>query len=348
MAIDFKDYYAILGVARDASETDIKKAFRQLARRYHPDIAKDKVGAEAKFKEINEAYEVLGDPEKRKRYDELGAHWEQEAAGGPPSGWGEGARSTPAGDYEFRFDGTGFSDFFEQFFGGGRKGAADFGDMREAFGFGGGGSAGTNGGASARASRGVFRGPPQAAPQHGVDIEGDILVTLDEAMHGAVREVAVKLTDPDTDEVQTKTYRVRIPRGVRDGHAIRLAGAGQPGAYGGQPGDLYLRARFAQHPDYRARDADLYYDLDLAPWEAVLGASIPVHTLDGRVSLHIPPGTTNGQTFRIRGHGLPKDAERGDFFVVVRIQTPVETTPEERELWTQLARTSRFQPRRRR
>jgi len=345
MAIDFKDYYAILGVPRDASEADIKKSFRQLARRYHPDIAKDKAGAEEKFKEINEAYEVLGDPVRRKRYNELGAHWEEEAAAaGQPAGWGEGSRSTPAGDYEFRFDGTGFSDFFEQFFGGGRKGAADFGGMHEGFGFGSGGAGAASG---PRRAGGVFHGHPQAAPQHGVDIEGDILVTLDEAMHGAVREVAVKLTDPDTDEVQTKTYRVRIPRGVRDGHAIRLAGAGQPGAYGGQPGDLYLRARFAQHPDYRARDSDLYYDLDLAPWEAVLGASIPVHTLDEKVSLRIPPGTVNGQTFCIRGHGLPKGAGRGDFFVVVRIQIPVEITAEERELWAQLARTSRFQPRKR-
>lgn len=346
MAIDFKDYYAILGVSRDASEADIKKAFRQLARRYHPDIAKDKVGAEGKFKEINEAYEVLGDPVRRKRYDELGAHWQEEsAAAASPPGWGTGAHSAPAGDYEFRFDGTGFSDFFEQFFGGGRRESAD-GDFHEGFGFGAGGAGAATGG---RAPRGAFRSPYQTAPQHGVDIEGDILVTLDEAMHGAVREVAVKLTDPDTDEVQTKTYRVRIPRGVRDGHAIRLAGAGQPGAYGGLSGDLYLRARFAQHPDYRARDADLYHDLDLAPWEAVLGTSIPVRTIDGRVSLRIPPGTINGQTFRIRGHGLPKDADaaRGDLFVVVRIQTPVEISPEERALWTQLAHLSHFQPRKR-
>lgn len=346
MAIDFKDYYAILGVSREATDADIKKAFRLLARRYHPDIAKDKAGAEEKFKEINEAYEVLGDPERRKRYDELGAHWEEEsAAAGTSPDWGEHPpRSTPAGDYEFRFDGTGFSDFFEQFFGGGRRDVAEaFGDTHPGFGSGADEAAG--------AARRAFRESRQTVPQHGVDIEGDILVALDEAMHGAVREIAVKLTDPDSDEVSTKTYRVRIPRGVRDGHAIRLAGAGQPGLNGGQPGDLYLRARFAKHPDYRPHDSDLYHDLDLAPWEAVLGATIPVRTLDGRVSLSIPPGTLNGQTFRIQGRGLPKDANatasRGDLFVVVRIQTPVEVTAEERALWTQLASVSRFNPRRR-
>lgn len=343
MPIDFKDYYAILGVPREASDADIRKAFRQLARRYHPDITKGRAGTEDRYKEVNEAYEVLGDPVRRKRYDELGAHWEEEAAAaGPPPGWGEGVHTTPSGDYEFRFDGTGFSDFFEQFFGGGRSASSGVGDLQG--GGGGFGGGGTSGASPPRSARSVFRGPMQASPQHGVDIEGDILVTLDEAMHGAIREVAVKLTDPDTDEVQARTYRVRIPRGVRDGHAIRLAGAGQPGAYGGQPGDLYLRARFAQHPDYRPREADLYHDLDLAPWEAVLGASIPVHTLDGRVSLRIPPGTANGQTFCVRNHGLPKERGRGDFFVVVRIQVPVETTPEERALWTQLAQTSRFRP----
>ncbi len=341
MAVEYKDYYRTLGVERDASEADIKKAFRKLARLYHPDTAKDKRTAEEKFKEINEAYEVLGDAAKRKRYDELGSRWqtgsgEMPHADGVPRGqW----RTAGPEDYEFSFGGTGFSDFFEQFFGGGARGAPDAEDLR-GFGFDAPRATGARGVPHGRADR--------PTPRAGADIEGDILVTLEEALHGAVREVTVSLTDPATGDVTArKTYRARIPRGVRDGQAIRLAGAGQPGAAGGPAGDLYLRARFARHPDYRVQDADLYYDLDLAPWEAVLGTTVTVRTLDTRVSLRIPPGTTPGRTFRVRGHGLPTGTgdARGELYIVARIQTPTETTAEERELWAKLAQTSHFNPR---
>lgn len=154
-------------------------------------------------------------------------------------------------------------------------------------------------------------------------------------------------TDPVAGKTQTKTYRARIPRGIGDGQSIRLAGAGQPGVDGGPPGDLHLHARFVRHPDYRVRDADLYYNLDLAPWEAVLGTTVVVHTLDNRVSLRIPAGTTNGRTFRVRSHGLPSGpgGERGDLHVVARIQTPTTMTSGERELREKLARTSHFNPR---
>ncbi len=336
MPVEFKDYYAVLGVQRDASEAEIKKAFRRLARQHHPDLAKDKRAAEEKFKEINEAYEVLSDPQKRKRYDELGANWQQaEMHGGVPPRWngqrGPQWRGVRPEGYQFHFDGTGFSDFFEQFFGGG--GARGFGGV-EGFDF----------GESQAGPRGqTYRETPQA----GADVEGDILVTLEEALKGAVREVTVKLTDPASGDVRSKTYRAHIPRGVRDGQRIRLAGAGEPGTGGGPAGDLYLRARFARHPDYRVRGVDLYYDLDLAPWEAVLGTSVTVPTLEGRVSLRIPPGTANGQALRVRGHGLPTGVNggRGDLYVVAQLQTPSDPTPEERELWTKLARVSRFRPR---
>lgn len=339
MPVEFKDYYAVLGVQRDASEADIKKAFRKLARQHHPDLAKDKPAAEEKFKEINEAYEVLSDPQKRKRYDELGANWQQaEMHGGVPPRWngqrGPQWREVRPEGYEFHFDGTGFSDFFEQFFGRGMRGAPGFGGV-EGFDFG--------------EPQSAFRGGSahRETPQAGADVEGDIMVTLEEALRGATREVTVKLTDPATGEARAKTYRAHIPRGVRDGQRIRLAGAGEPGVGGGPAGDLYLRARFARHPDYRVRDADLYYDLELAPWEAVLGTSVVVPTLDNRVSMRIPAGTANGQALRVRGHGLPTGVNggRGDLYVVAQVQTPTDTTPEEKELWTKLARVSRFRPR---
>ncbi len=332
MPVEFKDYYAVLGVPREASAADIKKAFRALARKYHPDVARDKRTAEEKFKELNEAYEVLGDPEKRRRYDELGARWQEEGAFAQA---GPGARSRSGGAgpeaREFRFGGTGFSDFFEQFFGRGGHGARGFEEYDDLdFDMPGG--------------RG---GPMPDAPQAGADVEGEILVTLDEALHGAIREITVTSADPATGDAGTRTYRARIPRGVRDGQLIRLAGAGGAGIAGGPAGDLYLRARLARHPDYRVRGTDLHVDLDLAPWEAVLGARVVVPTLDGRVALRVPPGTTAGQQLRIRGLGLPADAEgkRGDLLADVRIQTPATATGEERALWERLAKTSSFNPR---
>ena len=331
MPVEFKDYYTALGVTRDASDADIKKAFRKLARQYHPDVAKDKKGAEEKFKEINEAYEVLSDPQKRKKYDQLGARWKEGAGFEPPPRWqsygGRGARpaGTPGGE-EFHFGGTGFSDFFEQFFGGGSR----FG-----FGF---GETGPNGADPFRQARGPLRGN---------DIEGDILVTLDEAMHGSVRSISLERTNPRTGQTETHNIKVRIPAGVQEGQTIRVPGKGGEGANGGPSGDLYLRVRFAAHPDFSVRGANLYYDLELAPWEGVLGTTVSVPTLDGRVNMRIPPGTNNGQQFRVRLRGLPKgqNGQRGDLFVVVNVQLPKQISEEERRLWEQLSKVSRFNPR---
>lgn len=335
MAVAFKDYYETLGVARDAAAEDIKKAFRKLARKYHPDVAEDKKAAESKFKEINEAYEVLGDPEKRKKYDQLGARWQEgggyetpgdrgQAAGGAPGGADDGA------EREFHFGGTGFSDFFEQFFSGGSR----YGFPGGASGGAGGWSQGQPGGSSGRARRGS-------------DVEGDILVTLNEAMHGSTRPISLQMVNPRTGETETQEFQVRIPPGALEGRRIRVPEQGEPGTGGAAAGDLYLRVRHAAHPDFRAEGADLHHDLEVAPWEPVLGAEVVVPTLDGSIKLKIPAGAENGQQMRVRGRGLPKgkSGERGDFFVTLAVQLPAQLSTEERAAWEALRAASRFNPR---
>ena len=325
MPVEFKDYYKILGVTREASAEDIKKAFRKLARQYHPDVAKVKKGAEEKFKEINEAYEVLGDPENRRKYDELGANWREGAEMRRSPGWQEGGSRGGRGQEDFHFDGTGFSDFIEQYFGRGRR----FGGAND----------------SVRPRAGSVE--EAGFSYRGSDLESDILVTLEEALAGSVRTLSLQRTNRQTGKAKTQTLKVRIPPGVHEGQAIRVAGMGEDGIGGGAPGDLYLRVRFAAHPEFRVRGADLYYGLDLAPWEAVLGTSVVVSTLKDRVSVRIPAGTNNGRQLRVRGRGLPAgtDGRQGDLYVVVNVELPEQVTEEERELWKQLSRVSHFNPR---
>jgi curved DNA-binding protein len=183
--------------------------------------------------------------------------------------------------------------------------------------------------------------------QRGGDIEGDILVTLDEVMKGAVRDISLQSNDPQTGQAKTYQFKVRIPAGVREGQRIRVPGKGGEGSGQAVSGDLYLRVRLAAHPDFRVRGADLYYDLDLAPWEGVLGATVTIPTLKGHVNLRVPPGTNNAQQLRIRGHGLPKGKNdgNGDIYVVVDVQLPKTTNDVERALWEQLAHVSTFKPR---
>lgn len=325
MAVEFKDYYAVLGVPRDANADAIKAAFRKLARQYHPDVAKDKKTAEAKFKEINEAYEVLSDPEKRRKYDTLGADWQNGGPAGMRRGW-PGAGGAPQED--FHFGGTGFSDFFEQFFG--QRRSADVDELLR----------------HVRAGR---RGPAEESEhaERGEDVEGDILVTLDEALHGSTRSLTLRRVDPNSGEAETETFTVRIPPGAQQARRIRVPGKGHPGVGGAPAGDLYLRVRLAAHPDFEVRGSDLYHELPLAPWEAVLGTQAMVPTLEGTIKVRIPSGTANGRELRIRGHGLPqgKAGERGDLYVVANIDVPTETTAEERALWEKLASVSRFRPR---
>jgi len=318
MPAEFKDYYATLGVARDASADDIKKAFRKLARLYHPDTAKDKKTAEAKFKEINEANEVLSDPDKRRKYDTLGANWQEAGDFHPPPGAG-------GHEQEFHFGGTGFSDFFEQYFSGGSR-----------YGF----------------PQGFEEDIPTGAAKkgrarRGHDIEGDILVTLEEAMHGTQRPISLQTVNRQTGAAQTHSFEVRIPPGATDGRRIRVPGQGEPGINGGAAGDLYLRVRHAAHPEFTTQEADVLHDLDIAPWEAVLGAEVIVPTLDGSIKLRIPAGSENGQSMRVRARGLPKGktGERGDFFVKLQIVLPTKLDDAERKLWEQLRSASTFNPR---
>ena len=320
MPVEFKDYYDVLGVARDASDEEIKKAFRKLALKYHPDKAKDKTTAEEKFKEINEANEVLSDPEKRRKYDQLGINWNHPQQQPTPAQGGFGGGYEDAS--QFHFNGTGFSDFFEQFFGSHGRASGGFG-RTQGPGMGG-----------------------ETVAHRGQDIEADILVTLNEVLHGSMRTIRLQRDDPRTGQSAMQTLRVKIPPGVRESQLIRLAGKGQEGMGGGESGNLYLRVKFAQHPDFRVRGTDLYYDLDLAPWEAVLGTTVDIPTLDGMVSLKIPAGTMAERQLRLRGKGLPtSDGTRGDLYTVVSIHVPVHLTPEQKVLWEQLATKSKFNPR---
>jgi len=329
MPAQFKDYYTTLGVSRDATPDDIKKAFRKLARQYHPDTAKDKKTAEEKFKEINEANEVLGDPEKRKKYDTLGARWNDAGGFEPPPGWQQADAGAGAGaggqGQEFHFGGTGFSDFFEQYFSGGSRYGFPQGFEEE-----------TPGGAAR-----------QGRARRGHDIEGDILVTLEEAMHGTQRPISLQTVNRQTGAVETHEFQVRIPPGATDGRRIRVPGQGEPGRNGGAAGDLYLRVRHASHPDFTTREADLHHELDVAPWEAVLGAEVIVPTLDCSIKLRLPAGTEDRQQLRVRGKGLPKGktGERGDFFVTINVVLPTQVSDDERKLWEQLRATSTFNPR---
>ncbi len=307
MAVQYKDYYQLLGVPKGATQDEIRKSFRKLARVHHPDVAKDKKTAEAKFKEINEAYEVLGDPEKRQKYDTLGADWERGgAAQRPPPGWGGGMGG--GGNGGASFGGTGFSDFFEQFFGGraGRQGGGGFG------GFGG-----------------------MEEPVRGEDVEADLLVTIEEALHGGQKKISFRRDG----NPRVETYDVKIPKGVREGQRIRLAGQGGAAGRGASAGDLYLRVRFERHPNYRVEEADLIYELEVPAWKAVLGTEVEVPTPEGSIKLKVPPGAQPGRKFRLKGRGLPKNAGgRGDFFVQLEVGLPTSLTPEERELWEQLAK----------
>jgi len=312
MAVQFRDYYETLGVSKTATDDEIRSAFRKLARKYHPDVAKDKVAAEEKFKQINEAYEVLSDPEKRKKYDQLGANWNQPGGFQPPPGWdaqqpGGGFYRYGSGDggVEFEFGGTGFSDFFEAFFGGGR-GQSAFGGF----------------------------GRRQPGAERGSDVEADILVTLEEVLNGSKRTVSLRRSK----SAKTETYQVKIPRGVHEGQRIRLAGQGEAGAGGGKSGDLFLRVRLARHPDFSVEGSDLIHDVGIAPWQAVLGAELQVPTLEGKARMKLPPGTQAGQRFRLRGRGLPSSTgNRGDLYVVPQIQIPKKLSERERKVWGELA-----------
>jgi curved DNA-binding protein len=314
MAVKFRDYYEILGVPRSASTQEIKRAYRQLARKHHPDLQPPAQRAQAteRFKEINEAHEVLADPKKRAQYDALGENWKSGMDFTPPPGAGPGGGSADFGDWE---DLEGFSDFFASIFGGARARR------------GGGGAAGRRG---SRARGGVrFTIPP-------ADIEAELPVTLAELLRGGHR----RITLPDG-----RGLDVTIPAGVRDGTVLRLARQGEPSGNGESSGDLYLHIRVIPDARFRVAGDDIEMDLRLWPWQAVLGAEVRVDTPDGAVKLKIPPGTQNGRRLRLAGRGLPRGrSSRGDLFAVIRIVVPEHPSAAEREAYEALKRSAATSP----
>jgi curved DNA-binding protein len=312
MAVAFQDYYEALDVPRDASTEDIRAAYRKLARKYHPDVNKEP-GAEDRFKEISEAYEVLRDPEKRERYDRLGANWKagQDVSG--ESGFG-GFRTEPGGFGDVRVDfggGGEFSDFFEDLFGARRR-------------------AGRGGGTRFDGFDGFTR--------RGGDQEAVLELSLEEAAAGGRRKISLG---------DGRDYEVDVPVGVRDGQRIRLAGEGGRGAGDGPSGDLFLRVRIKPHKRFRLEGRDLYVDLSVAPWEAVLGATVEVPTLSGSARAKVPAGSSSGRKLRLRGQGMPGPrGGHGDLYATVKIEVPKKLSDEERELWEKLAAVSDFDPRR--
>lgn len=293
----YKDYYAALGVARDADPEAIKKAYRKLARQHHPDVSKD-AGAEARFKDVAEAYATLKDPEKRAAYDALGSRRGGEEFSPPPQ-W----------QHDFGGD-AGFGDL-------------DLADLLDALARGRGG-----------------RGRSQTVPLRGHDYETSVRLSLEDAHRGTTVNLDVQHEDG------TRTLAVTVPAGVTDGQRLRLRGKGGPGRHGGPAGDIYLHIQFAPHPVFRTDGHDLMFDLALAPWEAALGAEVQVPTLDGAVLLTVPQGSQSGRKLRLRGRGLANGhGGRGDLYAMVRIDVPASLAPRERELFEELARESRFDPR---
>jgi len=335
MPVKFKDYYETLGVKRDASEEELRKAYRKLARKYHPDVNKTDKNAEERFKEINEAYEVLGDAEKRKRYDALGQNWKPGMDFTPPPGW-ENVQFDfgPGGGFEFReFGEGGFSDFFNMLFGGARSGGRGFegqtGGFEDLFGA-------PRGGRGRSSVRGGFG--RQAAAQKGGDAEAEIELTLEDAHHGGKKTLQIQ-----QDNGRPRRIDVTIPPGVTDGSRIRLAGQGGAGFGGAAAGDLFLRVRLLSHPQFRVEDHDIHVDLPVTPWDAALGTKAAVPTLDGEVTVTIPPGTSSGQKLRLRGKGLrTRTGGRGDQYVVVKIVVPKKLSAREQELFESLKKESSF------
>ncbi|MFA9461142.1 DnaJ C-terminal domain-containing protein [Thiohalorhabdus methylotrophus] len=320
--MEYKDYYGILGVSRDADRDEIKRAYRKLAHKYHPDVSKEP-DAEKRFKEVKEAYEVLSDPEKRQAYDQLGSGWQAGQSFEPPPGW--------EGNFDFRgggfsaFGAEEFSDFFESLFGaGGFRQQDPFSRAR----------GGTWGGAGGFAGRGE-------------DQHGHLEITLEEAFQGGSRRIQMTTPEPDGKGRMVNKPRsldVRIPSGVRDGQQIRLSGQGSPAPGGGARGDLYLELRIQPHRHFRLEDRDVYLNLPITPWEAALGERIQVPTLGGTVTLAIPPGAQSGQKLRLKGRGLP-GSHPGDQYVIVQIKVPKPETEEQKELYREMARKLPFTPR---
>jgi curved DNA-binding protein len=312
----YKDYYKILGVERTANEEQIKKAYRKLARKYHPDVSKEK-DAEEKFKEVSEAYEVLKDTEKRKAYDTMGSYQPGQDFR-PPPGWEQQFRSGSGGG--------GFQDVED----------IDLFDLLSGFGRG-----GFRAGGASR-SGGTFR-------MRGQDYEVTAHLSVEEAARGTELEIPLPITEMSEDgqlRRTSKTVKVRIPKGATDGQRLRVPGKGGPGQGGAPDGDLYVNIQLRPHDLFRVSGHDLYLEVPVAPWEAALGAEVQIPTLDGRVSIKVPPGSRAGQKLRVRGKGLPRPGgSEGDLYAVLQVVTPSVLSEREKQLYRELQQASTFNPR---
>lgn len=310
--MEYKDYYAILGVDRTADQDTIKRAYRKLARKYHPDVSKE-TDAEAKFKELNEAYEVLKDPEKRAAYDQLGNNWQAGQDFRPPPGWDQGFEFHGGGYTEV--DPAEFSDFFESLFG------RSFGQGRQHF-YG-------------------------AGKRKGENVHAKIQIDITDSYQGASRTISLKHTElgpGGRPEIRERNIHVKIPKGIAPGQQIRLAGQGEQGIGGAEAGDLYLEVEFKPHPLYHAEGKTVYLDLPIAPWEAALGATVRAPTPAGAIDLKIPPNSHAGQKLRLKGRGLPAK-EPGDLYVVLQIALPPANSEAAKDAYRQMEKAFKFAPR---
>jgi len=311
--VEYRDYYQSLGVPREATIDEIKKAYRKLARKYHPDVSKE-ADAETRMREVNEAYAVLSDAEKRAAYDQLGRGYQPGQEFRPPPGWDAG----------FEFSGPGYA---------GAE-AADFSDFfAELFGRMGGARAGGRGG---------------AFHMRGEDHHAKILLDIEDAYTGAVRQIALRVPRIDPQgrvALDTRTLNVKVPKGIHEGQIIRLAGQGAPGMGDAKAGDLLLEVQFRPQARYRVDGRDLHVTLPVAPWEAALGAVVPVAVPDGQLQVRIPAGAQSGRVLRVRGRGIPGEPP-GDLLLEIRVVLPQATTPKAKELYETMARELAFDPRR--
>jgi curved DNA-binding protein len=321
----FRDYYDVLGVSRTATADEVKKAYRKLARKHHPDVNPDDPGATDRFKEVTEAYEVLSDPEKRKRYDALGENWRAGDNFTPPPDWDGGRRTGEAGNWQSGVE------------------YGDAGDLRDLFG-------GQGGFSDFFESLFGDRRPPRAGrdfAMRGFDREAELPLSLEEAHRGGTRHLVLPDDRGSESGNRTRSLEVTIPPGVRDGSVLRLAAQGEPATGNAPAGDLLLHVRLAPHPLFTVTgDGDLQMELPVAPWEAALGAKVSVPTLDGSAELTIPPATQGGRRLRLRGQGMNRrSGGRGDEYVRLKIVNPSSLSAEERGLYEQLAEVSRFDAR---
>ncbi|HHJ18331.1 MAG TPA: J domain-containing protein [Gammaproteobacteria bacterium] len=315
--MEYKDYYKVLGISKDASKAEIKRAYKKMARKYHPDVSKE-ADAEAHFKDVGEAYEVLKDPEKRAAYDQLGANWQSGQNFNPPPDWDAG----------FEFHGGGYTSD-------GGTGAEDFSDFF-----------------SSLFGQRAYQAPPGSQygagyASQGEDSHAKVLIDLEDAYHGASRSLTLRSTQLDEmgrPQLKERTLNVKIPKGVKQGQHIRLKGQGSPGIGGGKAGDLYLEIEFNPHSLYHVEGHDVTLDLPISPSEAVLGGSIKVPTPNGAVDMKIPPGSSSGKKLRLKGRGIPSRTP-GDFYVTLKIVVPKTSSDEVRALYQKLADIETFNPR---